>query len=353
PRPYAVGQEAEPGEVLHHRAVHVLLEVLAERRIVVGRRRLAAIALDLVDLPRAEADVLVGLEREEARQGLLEREAGVILELAPLGRRCLVHDLRQREHAEAHVARLVLQDAPADRAEHWIARALSHHLEEGDREGLGHQLQRDRLEVPAALREDRVEDVLLVGRHWVGQALEAVGKVAAQHFVVARLVLHLSGLEELLVGTLHDVHHLAARQERALLAVHQDREPPRGDATVQRDAVGLREALPDGAAVDVDQLVRDHAAVGGKRVGPGDVLRGVPLVWLRVLVEPPHVGFGDAVLERERRRERGGDREGFHWRRIAECYRGRHDRSPRRARRPHVDRRRALPGARARPRGRM
>ncbi len=112
---------------------------------------------------------------------------------------------------------------------------------------------------------------LLVRRHRVGEALEAVGEIAAQNLVVARLVDDLSGLEELLVRSLHDVHHLAARQERALLAVHQDRETPGGDAAVQRDAVGLREALPERAAVDVDQLVRDHASVGRERVRPRNV----------------------------------------------------------------------------------
>ena len=178
-------------------------------------------------------------------------------------------------------------------------------------------------------------------------------EVAAQHFVVARLVQHLGGLEELLVGALHDVHHLAAGQQGALLAVHQDREPPGGDATVQRDAVGLRQALPERAAVDVDQLVRDHAPVRRKRVGPGNVLGGIPLIALGVLVESPHVGLGDAVLEGERRRVRRGDREGFHWGSIAECYRGRHDAAPRRDRRSHVHRGRPASRPRARSRGRL
>src|SRR5207253_1133505 len=59
------------------------------------------------------------------------------------------------------------------------------------------------------------------------------------------------------------------------------------------------------------------------------------------------------VLEREGRRERRGDLKGFHWGRIAECYRGRHDSAPGRDRRSHVHRGRAASGPRARPRARL
>src|SRR4029453_15864134 len=140
PRPDAVGEEPQPRQIRDHVAVHVPLEVLAERRVVVRGRRLPAVALDLVDLLGAEAGVLVRLEREEAGERLLQREERVVLELAALGRRGLVDDPRQREHAEPHVARLVRQDALADRLQHGIARALAHHLEQGNREGLPDEL---------------------------------------------------------------------------------------------------------------------------------------------------------------------------------------------------------------------
>jgi hypothetical protein len=76
-------------------------------------------------------------------------------------------------------------------------------------------------------------------------------QVALEHLVVARLVHDLGGLEELVVGAGDDVHELAAGEHRPLLAVDQHRQPPRGDAPVQLDAVALAQALPQRAAVDV------------------------------------------------------------------------------------------------------
>ena len=61
----------------------------------------------------------------------------------------------------------------------------------------------------------------LVLRHGVVQAAEAGLDVALEHLVVPRLVHDLGGLEELLVGARHDVHELAAREHRALLAVDE------------------------------------------------------------------------------------------------------------------------------------
>src|SRR5262249_60886082 len=48
--PDAIGEETQSRQVRDHRAVHVPLEVLAKRRVVVRRGRLAAVALDLGDL---------------------------------------------------------------------------------------------------------------------------------------------------------------------------------------------------------------------------------------------------------------------------------------------------------------
>ena len=192
--------------------------------------------------------------------------------------------------------------------------ALRHHLEEGHREGLRHELERDGLQVPAALAEDGLEERDLVLRHGIRDVVEAIGDVALEHLVVARLVHHLRGLEELEVGALHDVHELAAREQGALLAVHEHAEAPGRDAAVEGDLVRLRQRVPQRAAVDVDELVGDDAAVrGGGRV-PRDVRRRVPLIALGLLVEPAQVRGVDGIVEVEGRGE--GRRESS---RLSRC----------------------------------
>jgi hypothetical protein len=142
-------------------------------------------------------DVAVGLGGKEAGEHALDRGAGEVFHLVPFAFARLAHDGGQGEHAEAHVPRLVLQDAAADLREQRVDCALLHHPEHGHREGLGHELQRDGLDVPAGVREDRVEDEALVLRHRVVEAAQAVLDVALEHLVVAGLVGDLGGLEEL------------------------------------------------------------------------------------------------------------------------------------------------------------
>jgi hypothetical protein len=83
--------------------VHVAPEVLAVRRVVVAGRGVAPIGAHLLDLGRREAQVLIGLEREEAREHLLHGEAREVLHLPALALGRLPDDLGQGEHAEAHV----------------------------------------------------------------------------------------------------------------------------------------------------------------------------------------------------------------------------------------------------------
>ena len=116
--------------------------------IVATGRALAPELLDLVDLGLAETHVLVGAQREDAAERAAERPHGEVLHLAMLGLRRLADDLGQRQHGEAHVARLVLQDAPADLAQHGVLGGLRQHAEQRYREGLGDELQADRLEMP-------------------------------------------------------------------------------------------------------------------------------------------------------------------------------------------------------------
>jgi hypothetical protein len=279
--------------------MQVAAEELAEGCLVAAGRALAAELLDLVELGLAEAHVLVGADRENAAERPAERPHGEVLHLAMLGLGGLAHDLGQRQHGKAHVARLVLQDAPADLAQHRILRRFRQHAEQRDGEGLRHQLQADGLEMPRRGAEQRVEDLLHVAAQPVGLAVEPQLEVALQDFVVSRLVGHLGGLEQLGVLALHVVDQLAAQQHGAVLALNQGGEPPARDAAVELDAVGFRHGVPEARAVDVDQVIGDQPAVALERHLPVDVGGGVPLVDLGLLVEPAQIGLLAAVVVKE------------------------------------------------------
>ena len=298
----ALGEQADLAQVADQAVVQVAAEELAEGGLIAARRALAPELLDLVELGLAEAHVLVGAEREDAAQRAAERPHGEVLHLAMLGLGCLANDLGQRQHGKAHVARLVLQDAPADLAQHGILRRFRQHAEQRHREGLGDELQADRLEVPGRGAEQRVEDLLDVATQPVGLAIQPELEIALQHLVVARLVGDLCRLEELGVLALHAVDELAAQQHGAVLALHQGREPPARDAVVELDAVGFRHGVPETRAVDVDKVVGDQTAVALERHRPVDVGGGVPLVDLRLLVEPAQVGLLTGVIVEKVRR---------------------------------------------------
>ena len=121
------------------------------------------------------------------------------------------------------------------------------HAEQRDGEGLGDQLQADRLEVPRRGAEQRVEDLPDVAADRIDLAVEAQLEIALQHLVVARLVGHLGRLEQLGVLALHVLDELAAQQHGAMLALHQGRQPPAADAAVELDAVASRKADPRSA----------------------------------------------------------------------------------------------------------
>jgi hypothetical protein len=144
------------------------------------------------------------------------------------------------------------------------------------------------------------------------QAAEPGLDIALEDLVVPRLVHDLGRLEELLVGARHDVHELTAGEHRPLLAVHEDGQAPRGDAPVELDAVALAELLPQRAAVDVDELVGEHAAIVGLGRGPRDVAGGVPLIALGLFVEAPHVLGLHGVVELEHGVDRSADHASVH-----------------------------------------
>ena len=294
-----LGQKPDLAQVAHQAAMQVAAEVLAEGGLVAAGRPLAPVTPDLLELGFAEAHFLVGGEREDAGQRAAERPHREILHLAMLGFRRLADDGRQRQHGEAHVARLVLQDAATDLAQHLVLGGLRQHAEQRHGEGLGDQLQADRLEVPRRGAEQRVEDLPDVAADRIDLAVEAQLEIALQHLVVARLVGHLGRLEQLGVLALHVLHELAAQQHGAMLALHQGREPPAADAAVELDAVLPGKPIPEVRAVDVHEIVGDQPAIALERHRPVDVGGGVPLVDLRLLVEPAQVRLVAAVVVAE------------------------------------------------------
>ena len=211
--------------------MQVATEEFAEGGLFAARGAVASVLADRFDVGLVEAHILVSAEREDAAQRAIERPDREILHLAALGRARLGDDGGEGQHAEPHMPRLVLQDAAADLAEHRIFRRLGQHAEQRHREGLGNQLQPDRLQIPGRGAEQGVEDFLDVAGERIGLAVEPQRDVAMQYLVVARLVDDLAGLEQLGVLPDHILDHLAAHQHRAVLAVHQCRDaPPRHEA---------------------------------------------------------------------------------------------------------------------------
>jgi len=133
---------------------------------------------------------------------------------------------------------------------------------------------------------------------------------------VASLVHHLGRLEELGVRALHRLYELAAHEHGPVLAVEEQAHAPRGEAPVELRPVALAEAIPVGGAVDVDELVGQHALVEIDGTRPVDVARDVPLIPLGVLVEPAELWMLHGVFVLEERLELGGDgvhRAGRRW----------------------------------------
>ena len=189
------------------------------------------------------------------------------------------------------MAGFVLQDAAADLAQDRVFRGFGKHPEQRDREGLGDQLQPDRLQIPGAGAEQGIEDLFDVAGERIALAVEPQRHVAVQDLVVPRLVDHLGRLEQFGVLADHILDHLAAHQHRAVLAMHQGREAPARDPPVELDALRRRQPLPEWAAVDVNEVVGDQPAIAVERPVPVDVGRRIPLVELGLLIKPPHVGM--------------------------------------------------------------
>jgi hypothetical protein len=122
-----------------------------------------------------------------------------------------------------------------------------------------------------------------------------------QHLVVARLVDDLRRLEQLLVLAADVLDELAAHQHGAVLAGHQHRQSPARHGMVDLDPLRWGEPVPEAGAVDVDEVVGNEPAVALERSLPFDVAGGVPLVELRLLVEPAHVGVLAVVEVAEKR----------------------------------------------------
>jgi hypothetical protein len=223
---------------------------------------------DVLDLNLGEAHLAIGLVREHAFQRLDHRPLRHFLEFEPLPLARFSHHARKRQHAEAHVPRLVGQDAPADLAQQRILRRLRQHAEQRHGEGLGDELKTDRLRRPARVCDQHVEELLQRRRHGVELAAELFGDVTIQHLGVTCLVHHLRGLKPLGVVALDRLDELAADDHRPVLAVHQRREPPGGQPTVELALLLRRELSPVLGPEGVDQLVGEEASTGIHRPLP-------------------------------------------------------------------------------------
>ena len=92
-----------------------------------------------------------------------------------------------------------------------------------------------------------------------------------------------------------------------MLAVEQDAQPPDGEASVEIGTLGRGQPLPEGRAVDVDQLVGQDTLLDVERLAPVDVAGDIPLVALGVLVEAAQVGGVDRIGVLEDGLVLGGD----------------------------------------------
>ncbi len=190
----------------------------------------------------------------------------------------------EREHAERHVARLVLHDVAHQVLQQRLLRDLEQVAERRHGEPLDDDLHAEVLEVPAAVGDRRVEQLLqaLVHRPL---PLELVGEVAAEDLDVARLVHGLRAGVVLGVDPRHRADELRGDDEGALLAVEELRELE-GDLAVTEVVLLLRgEALVGRVAVQRIQLLGQDAVLGIDVGVPLELRRPVPLIALGLLVE--------------------------------------------------------------------
>ena len=190
----------------------------------------------------------------------------------------------EREHAERHVARLVLHDVAHQLLQQRLLRDLEQVAERRHGEPLDDDLHAEVLEVPAAVGDRRVEQLLqaLVHRPL---PLELVGEVAAEDLDVARLVHGLRAGVVLGVDPRHRADELRGDDERALLAVEELRELE-GDLAVTEVVLLLRgEALVGREAVQRIQMLGQDAVLGIDVGVPFQLRRPVPLIALGLLVE--------------------------------------------------------------------
>src|SRR5436309_14690185 len=85
-----------------------------------------------------------------------------VLAVAQLGRRYVAVELGEREHAEGHVARLVLHHVAHELLQERFLRDLEHVPEGGHGQTLDDDLHAEVLEVPAAVGDGGVEELLQV-----------------------------------------------------------------------------------------------------------------------------------------------------------------------------------------------
>ena len=180
---------------------------------------------------------------------------------------------------------LVLHHVGDHRAAEGVLGDVADQPEGGEREPLDENLHPEVGHVPAAVGDDVVEQRLEVWVDRVGE-LQLLLQVARVRLDVARLVHHLGGGVELAVDVGNRLHDLRGADQRALLAVEELREVPRGGVVAELAAGLLVHRVPHRRAPDGDVLLGCLQRVGEvDLVRPVDPLLGVPLQLLALLVE--------------------------------------------------------------------
>ena len=193
------------------------------------------------------------------------------------------------------MARFVFHHVANELLEKRLLRDLEEVAEGGHGEALDDDLHAQVLEVPAAVLDGRVEQLLqaLVHRPL---PLELLAEIAAEHLHVPRLVHGLRAGVVLGIDPGDRADELGSDDQRALLAVQELRE-------LERDLrVAKPRLLTDGqplvgrvARQRLDEVGKDSAL--GIDVGvPGELRRAVPLLALRLLVEVAEAVLHAAVV---------------------------------------------------------
>src|SRR5208282_1180817 len=258
---------------------------------------------DFLENCLARQEAVLGFAVDDLGHHHVAGGEGEVLEVLLVLALELGHGVAQRKHPEADVARLILHDVFEQFLEQLVLGIALHETERRDRQSLGDDLHPDVLRLPTIVLQDCAQEALEGGIDRV-DAME-LGDVLAKAFHVTRFVEGLSGRVHFRVEVRHRVNQLSADHQRALLAVQELREPPRGELAPELELVLFAER-----SIELGLEHRHHGHVQNfllDRAVPVDCRRDVPLIALGVLVQPVHLRKLHAVVPVENAFERRAD----------------------------------------------